>query len=589
MPGLAIIIGHSRKGYHEAQLQRMLATMRHEPFYNSGSYSDDVLGLHVGWVSHPGSSSDYLPLRSADGNLTLFFYGEHRTDEVTPCQGGGREVLRLLESHGLAGLRLLNGWFHGVVVDRKSRTITVFNDRYGMQRLHYFQASDTAMFASEAKALLAVHPQLRSLNTAGLADFLTCGCVLENGSLFSEVKTLPAATAKVFATDGSSKTSQYFSSREWESQSLLNEADFFSALQETFPRAVRRCLDRSPSVGFSLTGGFDTRLISAWIEPQRALSCYTFGGMYRECFDVTIARKVAAMRGWRHEVFRLDDAFLRNFPQLAEKTISLSDGCLGATNAYELYLNQLARHVGPVRLTGSYGSEVMRGMRAFKAVPVTPGLVHPDFQPAIDESLARFDRIAQGHAVSFSVFKQAPWFYYNRLAVEQSQVVVRTPYMDNDFVGLFYRRPAALRDSRALARRLIDRAAPTLGRLATDTGNCSFLRQRWTQFLFKADYCYKSGMPQWLERAHYLLGPLQPENILIGRHRFAHFRVWFRNQLADYVRDTLLNSECASRPFFNWGFVEEMVHRHIKGSHNYTDDIEKVLTVELTCRNFLRN
>ena len=53
----------------------------------------------------------------------------------------------------------------------------------------------------------------------------------------------------------------------------------------------------------SLTGGFDTRLIMACLNRAgTTLPCYTFGGMYRDCFDVKIGRKVAAMSGCSHRV-----------------------------------------------------------------------------------------------------------------------------------------------------------------------------------------------------------------------------------------------------------------------------------------------
>jgi asparagine synthase (glutamine-hydrolysing) len=86
-----------------------------------------------------------------------------------------------------------------------------------------------------------------------------------------------------------------------------------------------------------------------------------------------------------------------------------------------------------------------------------------------------------------------------------------------------------------------------------------------------------------------MLGPVQPEKLLIGRHRFAHFRVWFRQQLAAYIQEILLDSKTAGRPYFNHAFVKQMVRRHLKGERNHTDDIERVLTVELTCRLFVDN
>jgi len=315
--------------------------------------------------------------------------------------------------------------------------------------------------------------------------------------------------------------------------------------------------------------------------------CYTFGGMYRDCFDVRIARRVAQVCKCSHRALNLDRGFLDSFPALAEKTVYISDGNLGACNGYELYLNRLARNIAPVRLTGSYGSEVLRQARAFKAVFPTPGLIHSDIAKPIEASINTFDQVSQGHKLTFSIYKQAPWFYFNRLAVEQSQVIVRTPYMDKDLIALVYRAGNTEKSGKQVARSLIGHGNAALVALPTDTGNASWLWGQVSQFLFKADYCYKSGMPQWLERMHYLSGPFQPEKMIRGIHRFAHFRIWFRNELAPYVKEILLDPRTARRPYFNKGYVETMVQRHLRGTWNYTDDIEKVLTIELMHRLFI--
>ena len=42
----------------------------------------------------------------------------------------------------------------------------LFNDRYGMHRLYYHQAKEAFYFAAEAKAILAVRPELRALMIA---------------------------------------------------------------------------------------------------------------------------------------------------------------------------------------------------------------------------------------------------------------------------------------------------------------------------------------------------------------------------------------------------------------------------------------
>ena len=92
----------------------------------------------------------------------------------------------------------LNGRFHGVVADRTRETVTLFNDRFGLQRLYYYEAQDGFYFAAEAKAILKVRPELRAVDARGLGEFIACGCVLENRTLFSGIHILPPGSAWVF-------------------------------------------------------------------------------------------------------------------------------------------------------------------------------------------------------------------------------------------------------------------------------------------------------------------------------------------------------------------------------------------------------
>ena len=60
-----------------------------------------------------------------------------------------------------------------------------------MQRLYYHESEDAFYFAAEAKAILAVRPELRALDFRGVGEFISCGAVLENRSLFPGIGVLP--------------------------------------------------------------------------------------------------------------------------------------------------------------------------------------------------------------------------------------------------------------------------------------------------------------------------------------------------------------------------------------------------------------
>jgi len=588
MPGLAIIVNEKPARDNLSDLRRMVASMQHENFYSSGEYSNETLGVYVGWTCHKGSYSDCMPVVSDDRRRLLFFYGEHHGGSAFngshPKTVDATEIMHLVDKHGEAFLEHLNGWFHGVLLDLVGHEVSVFSDRFGMQRLYHYREKEGELFASEAKSLLSVRKKLRALDARGLGELFSCGCVLEGRSLFRGVETVPAGSVVRFRNRRAVDVRTYFRPTQWEAQEPLDIIQFRREMNNVVPKVMRKYFCAPSTLGISLTGGFDTRMIMAYLrEAGRSIPCYTFGGLHRECFDVKIARKVAAECDCSHQVISLRSDFFSSFPALAEKTVYLSDGNLGAFNAYELYLNKLAREIGVIRLTGSFGSEVLRGARAFKAVTLNPGLLSAELEMNVRRAVETFAGTNSSHSVSFSVFKHAPWYYGNRLSVEQSQLTVRTPFMDNELVELMYRAPTSL-PRQDLSLDLIERGNPRLRQLPTDTGNAPRLQTWWMQALFKADYCYKSGMPQWLERIHSVLGVFQPERFLIGIHRFAHPRAWIRKELASYIREILLDPRTLDRPFFQRKLVEHMVSTHIEGTRNYTDDIGRILSCELTCR-----
>jgi asparagine synthase (glutamine-hydrolysing) len=178
----------------------MVSAMRHEPRYTMGAYADDQFGVSLGWVSHPGSYSDCMPAVSANNDVTLVFSGEHY---APGSAGNGRpanasSLLTLYEELGDNFFARLNGWFSGLILDRRTNRMTLFNDRYGLGRLYFYQTEEEFLFASEAKALLKVRANLRSIDPDMLAEYLRYNCVLGNRTLFSNMYLLPQASAWSF-------------------------------------------------------------------------------------------------------------------------------------------------------------------------------------------------------------------------------------------------------------------------------------------------------------------------------------------------------------------------------------------------------
>jgi asparagine synthase (glutamine-hydrolysing) len=489
----------------------------------------------------------------------------------------------------------LNGRFHGVVVDRVNGVVSLFNDRYGMHRLYYHESRDAFYFAAEAKAILAVKPEYREFDLRGLGEVVSCGCVLENRTLFRNIYALPPASIWTFQGGVVANKGVYFRPEEWENQPTLNSEQYYDELCSVFPTILRRYFYGPSRIGISLTGGLDTRMIMAWHRTDRAdMPCYSFSGVFRDCQDVVIARRVARARGLPHHTIRLGDDFLRRFPDYANRAIYLTDGCTEVSHAADLYVNEVAAGIAPVRMTGNYGGEVLRRVRAFKPVRPWPGLFSLEIDRAVDGAVATYNRAVHTHPLSFAVFRQAPWHHYGLLSLEQTQLTLRSPFLDNDLVKTVFRAPQAAYADNAVSIRLIRDGDLSLARIPTDRGLTpashtmfSGLLQGLMEFTVKAEYAYDYGMPQWVSHIDHVLSPLHPERLFLGRHKFYHYRVWYRDVLSCYVRDILLDPRTLSRPYLNRKGVETIVARHIAGTHNYTSELHKLLTLELTSRAFV--
>jgi len=586
MPGICGFVTNLPRERAESQLYTMIGALEHDPSSTTGFWMDERLGLYVGWTVRAGSFADGMPLRNRCGDVALIFSGA-----LVPAPRTDHLVDRSEEDPSFPAS--LNGLFHGLSVDRTSGTATLFNDRYGMHRLYYHASRDAFYFAAQAKAILAVRPELRRVDPRGLGEFISCGCVLENRTLFDGIHVLPPASAWVLRNGIVDARKQYFSEREWEDQAHLEPDDYYEELRDTFSRKLPHYFEGREPIGMSLTGGLDTRMVMAWQRSRPdSLPCYTFGGTFRDCADVRVARQVASVCRQPHQVITVGEGFLARLHTYAERTVYLTDGCADVSRSADLYVNEKARAIAPARMTGNYGGEVLRRVRAFKPVDPLPGLFQGELLTSVRQARETYAGVLQGHPLSFAVFRQAPWHHYGLLALEQTQVSMRSPFLDNDFVRTVFRAPASTLTTNDICLRLIADGNPALRSIATDRGPVNghlwgAARRHASQISYKAEYAYDYGMPQWVAPIDRLLAGLRPERLFLGRHKFYHFRVWYRDVVSRYVREMLLDPRTLSRPYLQRRQVERVVNSHLRGCKNYTLEIHKLLTLELVHRLFV--
>ena len=573
----------------------MVRSMEHEPFYTSGRYFVPELGVYAGWSAHENSFAAGQVFLNEQRDIALLLSGEcfvdHEVRSALKRRGHCPEednnwLVHLYEEEGEQFVEKLNGLFSGLLIDNRQKKAFLFNDRYALERIYCYQNENGTYFASEAKALLSVVPELKAFDHQGVAEFLTVGCTLEERTLFRGVRMLPGGSLWLFE-NGACRKRRYFSPETWESQPVLSGEAFMAKLEETFNRVLPRYFESQTKIGISLTGGLDSRMIMACRPGSvRNVTSYTFSGESGETFDDRLAGQVAKVCGLDHRLLRISADFFSDFGSHVDQTVYVTDGYFGATGAHEMYLNRQARELAPVRLTGNYGSEVLRGTSTFDPVGLSPAMFNPEFERSLHCGAGSITN-GSVHPITFAAFREIPWNLFGSLAASRSQVTFRTPFLDNELVALAYQAPESLRKSPLPSWRLINANNALLSRLPTDRRAplhgprlAAMLKRAFSEATFKLDYLNNEGWPNWLAPFDSIFTRVTSNLRILGLHKYLHYRRWFRRELAGYLQDAITKVRNRQTPFWDPHFLEQMVEDHTSGRKNYVHEINAVLTLD---------
>lgn len=597
MPGIFGLASPRPAQDCERLVARMRAAMLVDPDHVSGSVDMPGLGIRAGWVARRDSMAHRVSSASAR-DVAVGLAGECflSADEL-PAPPLERAA-RIRDQIGRLGfdavLPRLTGQFSAVVADHQRGRLYLANDRFGMERIYVHECGDEYYFASEAKALLAVLPATRSWDERGVADFACFGSVLAGRTLFRGIEQLPQGSIVEFTVPRLRRRRHYFVPADW-SQAPPDTADAFEErLAGSFRAVVQPYLATPPRIGISITGGLDTRmLVAAGLSSGADAVCYTFDAPTGRTLDSRIGAEIAVMCGLKHHIIRLAPDFLASFHEYLDRTVLATDGCAGVLAAHEVPFNRDARALAPVRITGNFGSEILRSMSTLKPLGLQASLLSAELGRAVDDA-RRAATEESIHPVTRTAFREIPWHLFGTLCAARSQLTVRAPFLDNEIVRLAYRAPASMRATAAVSLRLIERFAPDLARVSTDRGialgrpgPAALLRRLYRNVSFKLDYLHKEGLPSGRSGAEGLLTILDRAGVL-GDHKYLPYRRWFRFELAPYAREAVAAIASRGVPWWDRPALIELADEHATGRANRLRELHVVLTLDAVERTLLR-
>jgi asparagine synthase (glutamine-hydrolysing) len=640
MPGLAAVIGPA---FSPDRIEAMIRSMFHEPFYTAHRFADSRLSVGAARVGPPVPSPDPQPAWSEDRTLLGMMEGEIFNGESirrtrassgrAPAGGSDLDLLlRLFEEKGEAFLDGVRGRFVLFFYDARAGRAWIATDRLGFAPLFYAEVAGSILVASEVKALLATRSIERTLDETSLREFFRLQTVTGDRTLFRKIRRIPPASLWSFEK-GCLTQKRYADPRRLLDLPELEEEEYGLRAEESLRRAVgEACADGR--AGLSLTGGWDTRTLVALLPPGRRVPCFTLTGPGRTCADARLAKRVAAASGQEHHVVRIPGDFLRRFPEHAERTVLLSDGMAGIERAHEILLNARAREFCAARIAGTHASQIVRGSSLLRNRLPDRRFFHADFRAFLDDTpeegagafLAgvREGRIGNREILLFLLNEELrQGAIAGNHALELSQIWIRTPYTDEEFVETMFRAPGCPQGARigerllhrstgdrvrhrlrglfgkepslALQQRILDRNAPRLLRIPVNLGEEPLARSGpggalWRIYAgglgladtFHASFEYPgraAALDRWIRSSHI-------ERLFLGFHSYVHYRTWLMRELGGYVREILLDSKTLGRGCFDRDFLERAVLDHASGRRCHSSALAFFLTFELWNRLF---
>jgi asparagine synthase (glutamine-hydrolysing) len=344
---------------------------------DEGLHCDGPMAFGMRRLSIIDVGGGHQPLTNEDATIFLVANGEiynyralrdelqkrgHRFRSASDCE----TIVHLYEEYGDDCVSHLNGMFAFALWDARRARLLIARDRLGVKPLYLCNDGRRLLFASEAKAMLAVPGMAAELDPAAVASYLALGYVPAPQSMFRGIRKLAPATVLVAERGRVAERCYWSLSSDIDRE--RSEADWIAQVRSALERATHMQMVSDVPIGAFLSGGIDSSAVVAFMaaHSDRPVQTYAigFGGGAAESYynELPYARRVATLfRTDHHEILVKPDVVA-----LLPRLLWHMDEPLADTAFITTYLvSEFARRDVTVILSGVGGDELFGGYRRY--------------------------------------------------------------------------------------------------------------------------------------------------------------------------------------------------------------------------------
>jgi len=536
------------------------------------------------------SAAGHQPMFNEDKTLAIVFNGEiYNFQDIKKklqkkhrfCSHSDTEVItHAYEEWGKDCVKRFNGMWAFVIYDKKKKSFFVSRDRLGIRPLYYYFDKEKFICASEIKAILKYPGIKAELNFNALNEYFTFQNIFSSETLFKHIFLLEAGH-NLYLKEGKLENQQY-----WDASFVkrdLNMSQWKEKIFETIKNSVWRHLIADVPVGTLLSGGMDSSTI-AYFAAQKNPKFFTFSGG----FDLEKAvereagldeRKYAEIVARKVSSEHYENVLHPTSVKLAMPKLIWHLEDLRLAMCYpQYYIAKLASKFVKVALSGTGGDEIFGGYpwryKLIEGVKDQDEFDQKQYgywsrllkdnekenffsqtalaKMSMDRPFQEYRKIispADGqNPVDKAIYFEQKTFLHGFFIVEDKMFMAhsiegRVPMTDFELVKLINSMPAKYKYTH-------------------DTGKMLF-RKTMNKYLPREITTKKKT------------GFTPPDE------------TWYRYQLNDYLRETILGKRALSRGYFNQKYLEKVFHEHEKGKKDHRLLIWSLLSFEWWNRIFL--
>ncbi|MCX6648712.1 MAG: asparagine synthase-related protein [Candidatus Bathyarchaeota archaeon] len=513
-------------------------------------------------------------------------------------------IAQLYEKNGFKFAGDLNGSFAAAIYDGIRDRVIVLNDRHGFFPLFYSLDPEKFSFGSELKVLLTDASVSKDIDKTAISEFFMFKFLLNDRTFFTHAKYLRPAHILIY-----DRTNDKLSLECYWSPTLKPKTDkpmetYLSEFRKLMEKSIERRVRDKKKIGVFLSGGLDSRLITAYTNKNNTeLITFTFG--VEGCQQQKIAKEVAERLGVENIFLEIPSDFIARYASLI---VHEGDGLVRIRDCHFIsLLESISKKVDTI-LLGMAGGELFGQTilpKIFKlekkeelvdyifqtrtahssdayskifveSFPEINQTVKQDFQQTFND--INFPSIVDV-AHYWEIVHYLPRYIYQAFQYYNWYIEARHPFLDNDLVDFAFNLPSHFKLNESFLQKALKTQFPTLADIPWEYTGVPPDSNLIQTYYGKGKILMRNKLDGTVERL--TTGKIHKKPL-----DYRGYSYWLRTGSKDYVRHILIESRIKQNEFLNNEYVKQIVEEHMKGERDHGTLICDLLNLELANREF---